>query len=51
MGIILLEKWEKIHFIPKDKAIEVLQALDNPKRPYLENLIILDSQVTKEIER
>lgn len=43
-------EFEKLHFIEKERAIEILKGFNNPKRPYLEPLIILDSR-EKEQER
>ena len=34
----------KLHFINKGNALAILRSLDNPTRPYLENLIDLDSK-------
>ena len=36
-------EFKKLHFIKKDHAIKTLRELTNPKRPYLEKLIELDS--------
>ena len=36
-------EFEKLHFIKKENASEILKNLNNPKRPYLEDLINLDS--------
>lgn len=37
-------EFEKLHFIKKESALEILKSLDNPKRPYLEDLLVLDSK-------
>lgn len=37
-------EFRKLHFIKKENALEILKSLDNPKRPYLEYLIDLDSK-------
>lgn len=37
-------EFRKLHFIKKENALEILKSLDNPKRPYLEDLIDLDSK-------
>ena len=44
-------EFERLHFIKKDNAIQILKSLDNPKRPYLEDLINLDSELTYNLER
>lgn len=40
-----------LHFIKKENAIEELKSLNNPKRPYLEDLISIDSRTREDIER
>ena len=41
-------EFSKLHFIEKEHAIEKLMMLNNPKRPYLEDLIALDNKyITK----
>ena len=37
-------EFARLHFIKKENAIEELKSLNNPKRPYLEDLIKLDSE-------
>ena len=37
-------EFTRLHFIKKENAIEELKSLNNPKRPYLEDLIKLDSR-------
>ena len=37
-------EFARLHFIKKENAIEELKSLNNPKRPYLEDLIKLDSK-------
>lgn len=37
-------EFERLHFIKKENALKILRNLDNPKRPYLEDLIDLDSK-------
>lgn len=44
-------EFARLHFIEKSRALEILKSLDNPKRPYLEDLIELDSQKEKDFER
>lgn len=44
-------EFQKLHFIKKENALEILKSLDNPKRPYLEDLIKLDSKSKEDIER
>lgn len=44
-------EFEKLHFIKKENALEILRSLDNPKRPYLENLIDLDISQDCQLER
>ena len=44
-------EFAKLHFIKKEKALETLESLNNPKRPYLESLIVLDSTLKQEWER
>lgn len=44
-------EFAKLHFIKKEKALETLESLNNPKRPYLESLIVLDSTLKQELER
>lgn len=44
-------EFKKLHFIKKENALEILKSLDNPKRPYLEDLIKLDSKSRENIER
>lgn len=44
-------EFERLHFIKKENALEMLRGLDNPKRPYLEDLIDLDSKSRDEGER
>ena len=54
---ILLEQtgedieFQKLHFIKKENALKILKSLDNPKRPYLEELIELDSKLKEDLER
>lgn len=36
-------EFAKLHFIDKENAIEELDSLDNPKRPYLRDLLYMDS--------
>ena len=40
-----------LHFIKKENAIEELKSLNNPKRPYLEDLISIDSRTREDIEK
>ena len=44
-------EFARLHFIKKSQALEILEKLDNPKRPYLEDLIRLDSQKEKVLEK
>ena len=44
-------EFARLHFIQKSQAIEILRKLDNPKRPYLEDLVSLDSVKEKDFER
>lgn len=44
-------EFAKLRFIKKEKALETLESLNNPKRPYLESLIVLDSTLKQELER
>lgn len=44
-------EFQKLHFIKKENAIEELKKLNNPKRPYLEDLIALDSRLKSNLER
>lgn len=37
-------EFERLHFLKKENALEELAKLDNPKRPYIEALIGLDSK-------
>lgn len=37
-------EFARLHFIKKENALEILRSLDNPKRPYLEDLIGLDQK-------
>lgn len=37
-------EFERLHFLRKENALEELRKLDNPKRPYLETLIEMDSK-------
>lgn len=37
-------EFSKLYFIPKEQALQFLKNLENPKRPYLESLIELDSK-------
>lgn len=43
-------EFERLHFIKKENALETLKSLNNPKRPYLEDLIDLDSKVKEVLE-
>ena len=43
-------EFEILHFIKKENALEILRSLDNPKRPYLEDLIDLDSKSRYQLE-
>ena len=36
-------EFEKLHFIDKQNALTELYNLDNPKRPYLRDLLYMDS--------
>ena len=36
-------EFEKLHFIDKQNALTELDNLDNPKRPYLKDLLYMDS--------
>lgn len=44
-------EFKKLHFIRKESALEILKSLDNPKRPYLEDLIELDSKSREDFGR
>lgn len=44
-------EFQRLHFIKKENALEILKSLDNPKRPYLEDLIYLDSKLREDLER
>lgn len=44
-------EFSRLQFIKKENALEMLRGLDNPKRPYLEDLIDLDSRSRDEGER
>lgn len=44
-------EFERLHFIKKENALEILKSLANPKRPYLEDLIDLDSKSIEDLER
>lgn len=44
-------EFERLHFIKKESALEDLKSLTNPKRPYLEDLIYLDSKPRKDLNR
>ncbi len=37
-------EFKRLHFIKKENALEILKSLNNPKRPYLEDLLVLDSK-------
>lgn len=41
-------EFKKLHFIKKENALEILKSLQNPKRPYLEDLIELDSKLKED---
>ena len=38
-------EFAKLHFINKENAVTELDSLDNPKRPYLRNLLYMDSNL------
>ncbi len=38
-------EFERLHFIKKEQALETLRSLENPRRPYLEDIINLDSKL------
>lgn len=44
-------EFERLHFIEKENALKILRSLDNPKRPYLEDLIDLDSNSRYQLEK
>lgn len=44
-------EFQRLHFIKKENALEILKSLDNPKRPYLEDLIEIDSKSREDLER
>ena len=37
-------EFTKLHFINKENALEQINTMDNPKRPYLRDLLYMDSQ-------
>lgn len=38
-------EFERLHFIKKEQALETLRSLENPRRPYLEDIIKLDNNL------
>ncbi len=44
-------EFARLHFIEKSRALEILKNLENPKRPYLEDVIGFDSEKEKDTER
>lgn len=44
-------EFSRLHFIKKEKALETLNKLSNPKRLYLEGLIAMDSKRIENVER
>ena len=42
-------EFARLHFIKKEDALETLRKLDNPKRPYLEDTIALDSKIKEDV--
>lgn len=42
-------EFKKLHFLKKEKAIEILEKLDNPKRSYLIPLIQSDLKSIKKV--